>query len=181
MEPQNATITVPLPMMKAVQAYMLDKGVSFEDAVQKIINRQAYNYKDPTAPPPATIDNTETAAKLLIDCLEPEHKNLIYALAKETNRPLAAYVMSPLLLAREQGRVGVVVGNWSDMKASAVQQPMPNSQICEYCGQSFEPKRPGQRFCPPLPDDSDSCGRKYHVEKQRENLSHRPPSMLSQV
>jgi hypothetical protein len=116
-------------------------------------------------PPPSTVSTVEDAARLIIDCLDPEHKMLIYQLAKETQHPLASYVMSPLLLARENGTTGVLIGEWVDKRPGQSKSPMPAVATCEYCGNHFTPMREGQRFCPPLPDDIDSCGRKWNMDR----------------
>lgn len=107
----------------------------------------------------------EDAAKLIIATLEPEHQSLIRQLAKDSQRPLAAYVISPMLLAKENGQASVVIGEWADKGPFDTKIPTPDTSQCEYCGGTFTPMRDGQRFCPPPPDESDSCGRKWNLDK----------------
>lgn len=180
MEPQNSTVTVPLPWMKAAQTLIdTNKSATFDDAVQKLVNKAAYNYKEPDRPAPPKIDTTEAAAKLLVDCLEPEHRNLIYTLAKETMRPLAAYVMSPLLLARENGRVGVVIGKWADARLDTNHAPINTTNTCEFCRKEFNMEREGQRFCMPKLEDADSCGRQFQAARIKAALMQRNADQLT--
>lgn len=167
MEPQPLTIHVPAPWAKAARQ-LVETGQSdaFEDAVQKLVNKAAFNHKEPTRTAQPKIDTTEAAAKLLIDLLEPEHKDLIYTLARETGRPLAAYVMSPVLLMREQGRVGIVIGPWADAKADTAWARQESTRACLFCHKDFHVDRDGQKFCMPKPEDGDSCGRQYLASLQ---------------
>jgi hypothetical protein len=127
-------------------------------------------------PPPPALLTVEDAAKVIVECLDPEHRNLIQTLAKESQRPLASYIMSPILLAREQGRVGVVIGEWADKKPDQTKSPMPLTSTCEWCGNPFKTTNEGQRFCPSPADGSESCGRKWNMERL-----HRDPRAVRQA
>lgn len=130
--------------------------------------------------PPAPILSLENACEVVVSFLDEHSQNLIRALARESQRPVASYIMSAVLLAREQGRIGVVMGEWADKRPTDTLIPKAAVSTCAYCGHEFTPTRDGQQFCPPPPDDSDSCGHKHGLEaihtERAQRLARRSPS-----
>lgn len=128
---------------------------------------------------PVTLDR---ACSVMLAKLDADHQRLLRTFAKERRLPIEAFLMSAIIRAKERGEAGVVMYEWA---ANAPQvAPVPQMLFdgtCEFCHQSFKPSYEGQRFCPPPPDESDSCGRKYNIEKIKADLAtkRRPPSQFA--
>lgn len=116
-------------------------------------------------PTPPTLDD---ACEVILSQLEPEHQRLLRQLALETGRPVAAFVISPILLARDNGTFQVLLGQWMDSQPAQGRITMRTTALtCEYCHKTIEaPRRHDQRFCNE-PEDGDSCGRKWNIEQLR--------------
>ena len=108
----------------------------------------------PVVPDPPAL-TLEDASKIILQHLHPEHRGLIEELAAEGHRPLSAYVLSPVMLAKDHGQVGVLVGEWADVEKPTEVHAKLKAGTCEECG---KPVKPGTRFCPLVSEDVDSCG-----------------------
>ena len=103
--------------------------------------------------------NLEAACAAIVEALQPEHRDLIKALSTETGQPLTAYIMSPIVAAKDHGRVGVLMTEY----AQTAELPKPTASTvvsgaaCEECAQ---PVKAGTRYCPPPEDGADGCGHK---------------------
>ena len=116
----------------------------------------------PVAPAPV-IDSVEQAAEVIVASLEPEHQHKLRQVSKETNHPLAAYVISPILLANDNGAYSTLLGRWADSVPEKQVVKSSSTSICEFCHQPIvKPHREGQRFCNMPEDGSDSCGSKWN-------------------
>ena len=116
---------------------------------------------------PAVIDSVEQAAEIIVNTLEPEHRNKIHQVAKETNHPLAAYVVSPMLLVNDSGSFSSLLGKWADAVPQSSKAPITTVHTgkCEYCGQPIaNPARVDQRFCNMPEDGAVSCGSKWNKD-----------------
>lgn len=111
----------------------------------------------------AVIDSIDQAAEVIVASLEPEHQHKLRQVSKETNHPLAAYVISPILLANDNGAYSTLLGRWADAVPEKKIVKSSSTSICEYCQQPIlKPNREGQRFCNMPEDGSDSCGAKWN-------------------
>jgi len=118
-------------------------------------------------PPALTLDD---ASAILLNKLNPEHKLLIQELAAESHRPISAYILSPVMLAKDHGTVGVLVGEWADVPEAAQVPNAPRKQgACEECS---KPVKAGTRFCPPIEDGAEGCGHK-HARRMRQEMVER--------
>jgi len=138
----------------------------FATIVQQLMEEAAANVAL-TPPIPVSPTNIEDACRMIVSCLDPEHRDLIHQLAKDTQRPVTSFIMSAILRAREQGAVADTLGPWTDATVAALESPPPDQSECQYCHRYFVPVTKGQQFCPPPADGSDSCGRKHLVAQMR--------------
>lgn len=107
----------------------------------------------------------DVAAGVFLAHLEPEHRKLILDCAAETNRSPAAYIMSYIQRARDQGATASPIAEALD---PSVQQQFafPNGaevgvvKLCEWCQRPLTEigVKEGHRYCLP-PTDGESCGR----------------------
>ena len=118
--------------------------------------------------PPATVEphmpTVAEACDVILSQLDEEHQRLLKQLALETERPVAAYILSPIMLARDNGTFGVLLGEWMDSTPQQAQvTKRPSALTCEQCHKPIDsPKRHDQRFCNE-PEDGNSCGRAWNI------------------
>lgn len=111
-------------------------------------------------PEPAPALSLEAACTAIVEALQPEHRDLIKALSTETGQPLTAYIMSPIVAAKDHGRVGVLMTEYAqtaELPKSTVKSETASGAMCEECSQ---PVKAGTRYCPPPEDGVDGCGHK---------------------
>lgn len=153
-----------------------------KDYVEKLLAEPLYPADlpplDGTAPTAITLAD---ACKVIVEHLEQQHQNVIHALAKEKRLPLEAFVMSPLTRSYDKREVGIIMQSWLNAKPVEQEAPIGVASICEYCYKPFTPARDGQRFCPPPPDESDPCGRKWGLAQIKAQVEARrkPPSQFA--
>lgn len=104
----------------------------------------------------------DIAAGVFLSYLEPEHRKLIIDCAEETHRSPAAYIMSYIQRAHDQGATSVPVAEAVDPSVHAPLTIANGADVgptlCEWCQHPFTATQDGQRYCPP-PSDGESCGR----------------------
>lgn len=108
------------------------------------------------------VPSIDIAAGVFLSHLEPEHQKLILDCAAETNRPVAAYIMSYIHRAHDQGATALPIAETLD---PTLKQPLsiPNGApieavLCEWCQRPIPTPYAGQRYCP-APQEGESCGR----------------------
>ena len=144
---------IALSPVKVTQKYV-------EDLLAKFVVETGLPTDGVDATPTITI---ESAAEAIVASLEPEHQHKLRQVAKETNHPLAAYVISPMLLANDSGAFSTLLGRWADTIPSNKIVKSSSTPVCEYCQQPIvKPNGEGQRFCNMPEDGSDSCGAKWN-------------------
>ena len=153
-----------------------------KDYVDKLLAEPVHQDGVPSAgvAAPASITLAE-ACHVIVEHLEQPHQNVIHALAKEKRLPLEAFIMSPLTRSYDKREVGIIMQSWLNAKPVEQEAPIGVASICEYCRKPFTPEREGQRFCPPPPDESDPCGRKWGLEQIKAQVESRrkPPSQFA--
>lgn len=104
----------------------------------------------------------DVAAGVFLSHLEPEHRKLILDCAEDTHRSPAAYIMSYIQRAHDQGATALPVAEARD---PSLQQPLafanqadPGVVLCEWCQHPLVTPYAGQRYCAP-PAEGESCGR----------------------
>ena len=113
--------------------------------------------------PPPTLD---AAAAVFLAQLTDEHRKLILDCAQETGRTPAAYILSYIMRAHDQGATAVPIAETLE-EARITPLPVGNAtKRCEWCHQPFQADRPDQRYCPP-PLDGESCGRQAGLDAVR--------------
>jgi len=115
--------------------------------------------------------SVDVAAGVFLAHLEPEHRKLILDCAADTQRSPAAYIMSYIKRAHDQGATAVPVSETFDPSTQLSFLPPNNAEVgpvlCEWCQRPFTPTQEGQRYCPP-PVDGESCGRQAGLAAIRE-------------
>ena len=127
-----------------------------KDFVEKLLDEYvAQGHLTPPVVPDPPALTLEDASNVILQHLNPEHRKLIEELAAEGHRPVSAYVLSPVMLAKDHGQVGVLVGEWADVEKPTEAKAVLKQGTCEECGKAI---KPGTRFCPMVSEDVDSCG-----------------------
>lgn len=108
------------------------------------------------------VPSIDVAAGVFLSHLEPEHQKLILDCAAETQRSPAAYIMSYIQRAHDQGATALPIAEALD---PSLHQPLslPNGAtmdvvLCEWCQRPIPTPYVGQRYCP-APPEGESCGR----------------------
>jgi len=104
----------------------------------------------------------EIAAGVFLSHLEPEHRKLIIDCAEETHRSPAAYIMSYIQRAHEQGATALPIAEALDpssqLPLAFANNADPGVMLCEWCQRPITTPHAGQRYCS-TPVDGESCGR----------------------
>lgn len=126
----------------------------------------------PPVTPPAGPPSLAEAAEVLLNHLEPEHQQLVREFCVEFSRRPSDYLLSYARLAYDRRESQILVGRHLLHEDTGPLALTPAEKVakCEFCGQTFERSRVGQRFCPDPDDGSESCGRK---QTQRESHERR--------
>jgi hypothetical protein len=131
------------------------------------------------APPWVVKDRSlDDACETILQALPETQRNLIREVSAERNRPIAAFIMSYVLLAIEQGRTAQLMAEYADpgklSLTSLHEQYQGEMRTCDYCRAPFKAKKIGERYCPP-PAEGESCGTKaYKAEYEaRRKARHR--------
>jgi hypothetical protein len=107
----------------------------------------------------------DDACETIMQSLPETQRTLIREVSSERNRPVAAFIMSYVLLAIEQGRVAQLMAEYADpgklSLTSLHEQYQGEMRSCDFCRAPFKANRIGERYCPP-PAEGDSCGAKAY-------------------
>ena len=145
--------TIALSPVKVTQKYV-------EGLLEKFVAETGLPTDGVEATLPITLD---AAAEAIVASLEPEHQHKLRQVSKETNHPLAAYVISPILLANDNGAYSTLLGRWADATPEKRVVKSTSALVCGYCHKPMvKPSREDQRFCNMPEDGSDSCGAKWN-------------------
>lgn len=123
----------------------------------------------------------DVAAGVFLSYLEPEHRKLILDCAAETQRSPAAYILSYILRAHEQGATALPVPEAADpvqhLPLARANGAEADVQACDWCHRPFTPTHEGQRYCPD-PAEGESCGRQAGLAAVRAKRSKRSDSSI---
>lgn len=120
---------------------------------------------------PVTLDE---AAAVFVAQLDEEHQKLIHDCAHETGRPVSAYILSYILLARDQGLTAKPIPEYlerGEPEIATVTATEPTGSVlmeCAWCHRTFTPTRNGQQYCPEPDGGAEPCARKAALSGIRE-------------
>lgn len=129
-----------------------------------------------TAAQPASADpspvSLDAAAAVLLAQLDSEHQMLIQECARETGRPISAYLLSYIHMAREMGRTAKPLPEYLERGSTqpvvdATPAPTPSLAECRWCHRSFTPTLEGQQYCPNPDDGSEPCAKQAALAEIR--------------
>lgn len=168
----KATWNVAMSTYDRIKEIATERGVT----ITAVFNELLVAALD-TAPPWVTQARTiDYAAETILSALPAQHQQLIREVAQERHRPIAAFIMSYVLLALEQGRAAQLLSEYADplslTLAGLKEREKGTMKSCEYCHMPFEVTKDGQRYCPP-PAEGESCGAKAYRDEYEKKRSRK--------
>jgi hypothetical protein len=116
----------------------------------------------PAAAPASTQDvfTLDQAADAFLRVLAPGHADLIRQCANDTRQKPAAYLLSAITLAYENGQTSLLLPAYVGERLAATAPAQHGIGHCQWCGHDFQLTRPGQIYCPtPSVPGGQSCSR----------------------
>lgn len=116
----------------------------------------------PAAANTATQDafTLDQATDAFLRVLQPGHADLIRQCANDTRQKPAAYLLSAITLAYENGQTSLLLPQCAGERLADTSAMQHGTGHCLWCGHDFAMTRPGQVYCPtPSVPGGESCSR----------------------
>lgn len=126
------------------------------------------------ASPPSDLDG---AATVFLAHLDVGHQDLIRDLCKEHGASPADYLLTYIRLAYDRGEASSLEPELRRASDEATPRKTARGEIapgiCGFCGKTFEPTKPGQKYCPDPDDGTPGCGRQATLRALHEHRASR--------
>jgi len=110
--------------------------------------------------PTQTALTLDQAADAFLRVLAPGHADLIRQCANDNRQKPAAYLLSAITLAYENGQTSLLLPQCAGERIAASTSAQHGVGSCQWCGHDFPMTRPGQIYCPvPSVPGGESCSR----------------------
>ena len=149
-------ITLDQDLLDTLQAQADQAGIS----LSALITEKA-QYA-PAAANAATQEafTLDQATDAFLRVLHPGHADLIRQCANDTRQKPAAYLLSALTLAYENGQTSLLLPQYVGERLASTSPVQHGTGHCQWCGHEFTMTRPGQIYCPaPSVPGGESCSR----------------------
>lgn len=120
----------------------------------------------------------DQATEAFLRALQPGHADLIRQCANDTRQKPAAYLLSAITLAYENGQTSLLLPQFVGERLAANSTLQHGIGHCQWCGHDFPMTRPGQIYCPtPSVPGGEACSRQAALQPITQRRQLQPPDL----